>query len=84
MRTSNLVLIDAIVSEQPESMRQAADAVDRDYKEVHRNLKELEALGVVEFVQDGRNKKPVLRGGATNVDFSLRFPQHGGRAASSA
>jgi predicted transcriptional regulator len=84
MRTSNLELIDAIVSDQPESMRQAAEAVDRDYKEVHRNLKELEALGVVEFVQDGRNKKPVLREGAANVEFSLQFPRHSGRAASSA
>ena len=79
MRTSNLELIEAIVSQRPESIRQTAVAVDRDYQEVHRNLKELEELGVVEFVQEGPNKKPVLRDGAENVDFSLRFPQHGGQ-----
>lgn len=75
MRTSNLKLIEAIVSECPESIRQTAAAVDRDYREVHRNLKELEALGVVEFKTDGQNKRPILREGAENIDFSIRFPR---------
>ena len=57
-------------------------AVDHDYREVHWNLKELEELGVVEFVQEGQNKKPVLWDGAENVDFSLRFPQRGGQTTS--
>lgn len=74
MRTSNLKLIEAIVSERPESIREAAAAVDRDYREVHRNLKELEALGVVEFETVGQRKKPILREGAENIDFSIRFP----------
>ena len=75
MRTSNLELIEAIVSEEPASIRQLADVVDRDYREVHRNLTELESLGVVEFENDGSCKKPVLRGGAEHVDFSIRFPR---------
>lgn len=75
MRTSNLELIEAIVSKRPESIRQAAAAVDRDYREVHRNLKELESLGVVEFETEGQSKKPILREGAENIDFSLRFPR---------
>ena len=79
MRTSNLELVEAIVSQRPESIRQTAVAVDRDYREVHRNLQELEGLGVIEFVQEGQNKKPVLRDGAENVDFSLQFPQRGGQ-----
>lgn len=74
MRTANLELIEAIVAERPESIRQAATAVDRDYREVHRNLQELESLGVVEFEQDGRSKRPTLRGGADTIDFSIRFP----------
>ena len=49
MRSSNLELLKAIVDEDPESIRQTADAVGRDYKEVHRNLSELESLGVIEF-----------------------------------
>lgn len=71
MRTSNLALLEAIVNDQPESIRQTAEAVDRDYSEVHRNLKELEALGVIEFQEDGASKQPVLRGGAETIDFSL-------------
>ncbi|AQL42304.1 transcriptional regulator [Halorientalis sp. IM1011] len=71
MRTSSLTLLEAIVNEQPESIRQTAEAVDRDYKEVHRNLEELEALGVIEFEEDGASKKPVLRGGARTLDISF-------------
>ncbi len=75
MRTSNLELIEAIVSQRPESIRDAAAAVDRDYRDVHRNLKELESLGVVQFETDGQRKRPILRGGAENIDFSIRFPR---------
>jgi len=75
MRTANLELIETIVSTQPESIRQAAAAVDRDYRDVHRNLKQLEALGVIEFETSGQSKKPILREGTENIDFSIRFPQ---------
>ncbi|MBP1985614.1 HVO_A0114 family putative DNA-binding protein [Halolamina salifodinae] len=74
MRTANLELLEAIVEGEPASISEAARAVSRDYKEVHRNLTELEDLGVVEFEQDGASKKPVLRGGAKTIDFSLQFP----------
>lgn len=77
MRTSNLELLDAIISEQPESIRQAAAAVDRDYKEVHRNLQELASLGVIEFAQEGTSKKPILRGGAETIDVSFQIQGHG-------
>jgi len=75
MRTSNLKLIQAIVSEEPASVRQLAEIVDRDYREVHRNLGELESLGVIEFKEEGSRKKPILRGGTENIDFSIRFPR---------
>ena len=78
MRTSNLALIETIVAHQPESIRDAAGVVDRDYREVHRNLKELESLGVIEFETSGQSKKPILRAGAENIDFSFRFPQSAG------
>lgn len=78
MRTSNLELIEAIVSQAPESIRQAAAAVDRDYRDVHRNLKELKSLGVIEFETSGQSKKPILREGAENIDFSIRFPRTAG------
>lgn len=84
MRRSNIELVEVIVSERPESIRGAAEAVDRDYKEVHRNLKELEALGVVEFESSGASKRPVLRDGAETVDFSLQFPRGADTGGSSA
>lgn len=71
MRRSNLALLSAIVDERPQSIRQTAQVVDRDYREVHRNLEELEALGVVEFEEEGSSKKPILRGGTETVDFSF-------------
>ena len=79
MRTSNLELIEAIVSEEPASIRQLAEIVDRDYREVHRNLTGLESLGVIEFDDDGSRKRPILRDGAENIDFSIRFPQSSAR-----
>ena len=74
MRTSTLELIEAVVEHQPDSIRQAAATVDRDYREVHRNLQELEDLGVIEFETAGQGKKPVLRAGAENIDVSIQFP----------
>jgi predicted transcriptional regulator len=75
MRTSNLELIEAIVSEGPTSISQLAAIVDRDYRDVHRNLEELESLGVIEFEADGQRKKPILREGAETIDLSIRFPR---------
>jgi len=37
----NLGLLRAIREHEPESMRETADLVERDFKEVHRNLTEL-------------------------------------------
>jgi len=83
MRTPNLRLIETIVAEEPASIRELADAVDRDYREVHRNLSELEALGVIEFIDDGSRKKPTLRGEAEHIDFSIRFPRTGDQNSTS-
>jgi predicted transcriptional regulator len=74
MRRLNLQLLDVIASEHPESIRETARLVDRDYKEVHRNLKELEALGVIEFTTVGNSKRPILREGTEAIDLSITFP----------
>jgi predicted transcriptional regulator len=74
MRRSNLQLLDVVTSERPESIRETARLVDRDYREVHRNLKELESLGVIEFTTDGNSKRPILRDGTEAIDLSIRFP----------
>lgn len=75
MRRSSLVLLEAIVHEQPESIRDTAKIVGRDYWEVHRNLAELEELGVIEFEEDSGRKQPHLRGESEIIDFSFTIPQ---------
>lgn len=45
----NLELLEAIAEHDPDSIREAAGLVDRDYKQVHRNLSELDDIGVIEF-----------------------------------
>ncbi|WP_135829992.1 HVO_A0114 family putative DNA-binding protein [Halorussus halobius] len=67
----NLALLRAIREHDPSSMRAAADLVDRDFREVHRNLSELEALNVIEFEQDGRAKRPVVRFDEIDINVSL-------------
>jgi predicted transcriptional regulator len=74
MRRLNLQLLDVIASERPGSIRETARLVNRDYKEVHRNLEELEALGVIEFTTDGNSKRPILRDGTEAIDLSITFP----------
>lgn len=71
MSEVNLQLLRAVAQHEPESIRQAAELVDRDYKEVHRNLTELEALGVIEFVQEGRSKRPVVPFDEIDVELSM-------------
>jgi predicted transcriptional regulator len=57
---ANLELIRTIAAEEPESIRETAALVDRDVKDVHRNLTELAELGVIDLVQDGQAKRPTV------------------------
>lgn len=68
----NLELIEAIREDEPASMRKAAKLVNRDFKEVHRNLTELEALGIIEFEEEGRAKKPVVPFDDIQISIDLR------------
>ena len=74
MRRSNLQLLDIVASERPPSIRETARLADRDYRDVHRNLEELESLGVIEFTTDGNSKRPILRSGTEAIDLSITFP----------
>ena len=67
----NLELLDSIFKYEPESIREAADLVDRDYKQVHRNLSDLEGIGVIEFEGggSGRAKKPILAYDGLKIDI---------------
>lgn len=67
----NLELLEAIAEHEPESIREAASLVERDYKQVHRNLSELEDIGVIEFEGggSGRPKKPILAYDGLEIDI---------------
>ncbi|WP_276301882.1 transcriptional regulator [Halorussus lipolyticus] len=67
----NLELLEAIAEHEPDSIRHAAEIVDRDYKQVHRNLTELEDVGVIEFEGggSGRSKKPILAYDGLEIDL---------------
>jgi len=68
---ANLELLRAVRGHEPGSMRETATIVDRDFKEVHRNLTELSELGVIELVTDGRSKRPVAQYDDIEVHYSL-------------
>ena len=67
----NLQLLEVISEYEPESIRETAELVDRDYKQVHRNLSELEDIGVIEFEGggSGQAKKPLLTYDGLEIDI---------------
>lgn len=67
----NLELLEAISEHEPDSIREAAELVGRDYKQVHRNLSELDDIGVIEFEGDGAGhaKKPKLAYDGLEIDI---------------
>jgi predicted transcriptional regulator len=73
----NLELLEAIFEHKPESIREAAELVDRDYKQVHRNLSELNDIGVIEFEGggSGRAKKPLLAYDGLEIDIPFARPE---------
>lgn len=53
-------LFETIAEEEPASIRETARLVERDVKNVHQELTELERLGLIQFEQDGRAKRPIF------------------------
>ncbi|WP_318570703.1 hypothetical protein [Salinigranum marinum] len=52
----NLELLGILATEHPESIRETARLVDREVRQVHRNLEELESLALIKFQGDGPGK----------------------------
>jgi predicted transcriptional regulator len=73
-RPKSLELLRAIVQHRPESIRETARLVDRDVSQVHRNLVELEELHLVDLVEDGHAKRPVVWYDAIDIDLPLVSP----------
>ena len=80
----NLELLEMISEHDPESIREAASLVERDYKQVHRNLTELHDIGVIEFDGggSGRAKTPTLAYDGLEIDLPFTAsPGSGDEAA---
>lgn len=56
-----LELIDVVRRERPASITETARIVDRDVKNVHTELRRLDELDVISFVEEGRSSRPVVR-----------------------
>ena len=71
LRPKNLELLEALSEHEPASIREAAELVDRDYKQVHRNLTELDDIGVITFEGGGpgQAKRPVLAYDGLEIDI---------------
>lgn len=69
----NLELLSRIAQEAPSSIRETAALVDRDYREVHRNLSELEDLGLLRFEggEPGKAKVPIVEYDDIEVAIAL-------------
>lgn len=69
----NLQLLETIAEREPRSIRETAGMVDRDYKQVHRNLSELEAIGVITLERSGSGqaKTPVLAYDGLEIDIQF-------------
>ena len=70
-RPTNLRLLEAITTHEPESLRELARIVDRNPPDVLDNINELEIYGLVELVEEGRSKRPVVWYDEINVDMPL-------------
>jgi predicted transcriptional regulator len=53
-------LVRATRREEPSSMRELARLVERDIRQVSDDVNELAALGLIELVEEGRAKRPVV------------------------
>lgn len=78
---SNLELLQTISQENPASIRATADLVERDYREVHRNLTELEDLGLIRFEggEPGKAKTPVIE--YDDIEVAIPLSGESGAAA---
>lgn len=80
-RPTNLRLLRTIATAAPESIRELARLTDRDVRQVHRNLNELETLGLIELEENGQSKQPSVWYDSITVDLPLLDPDTGSDTA---
>jgi predicted transcriptional regulator len=74
---TTLALLRAIATHEPSSMRETARLVDRDIKDVSRQLQELDAIGVIEIEEAGRSKRPVVPYDEIALQVTVREDEDG-------
>jgi len=67
----NVELIRTIAREEPGSIRELPRLVDRDVRQVHNPVTELETLGLIEFQEEGKAKKPTVWYDSISVDIPV-------------
>ncbi|MEZ3117578.1 transcriptional regulator [Halobaculum sp. MBLA0147] len=72
-------LLRTIAREDPASIREAARLIDRDIRDVSRNLDRLEEYDVIEYDSDGRSKRPVVPYDDIQIDLGLGVTSDPGR-----
>lgn len=73
-RPKNLELLRAIVQYEPTSIRETARVVERDVRQVHRNLTELADLHLIELIDEGQSKRPHIWYDTIDIDLPLISP----------
>lgn len=71
-RPKNLELLQTITQHSPESIRETARLVERDVRQVHRNLTELASLGLINLESEGQSKRPTTWYDTIEVDLPLQ------------
>ncbi len=56
-----LLLLKAIMENEPCSIRELAEEIDRDIKNVFNDLRILHELDLVDFIVEGRRKRPIVK-----------------------
>lgn len=72
--SKNIELLRTIAEHEPDSINELSEQVGRGYKEVHKNVEELEEIGVIGFKQEGGAKKPVFRYDEIDIQVSVTNP----------
>lgn len=69
-----LELIRSLMEGPAESIRDLADRLDRDVRQVHDDVGLLAEYGIVRFDEDGRAKKPFVPYDTVRIEVELRKP----------
>lgn len=74
-------LLRSVMVEQPASIRQLAERLERDVKTVHDDLQVLAGYDIVHFEQDGRAKRPFVPYETIEVNLEIRTSERPDDAA---